>query len=493
MLDFDKIQGTRDALVQSLTRWKGRDGFYRSSPTFPDNSRPSFTNTGIVLQAYNESGNLHLAQPLADALLLRLHERDYLPFPNEKTDIPHIMCNSWPIFSILDCYPSKVTQLKKLCHWFVDSQADNKSWYLIADEPTSYPITTAYAISALLQFYDCNRRFLERDDTLLTTISARIQEAIDYLLSHRTVPARRDGLYLWPASLDDSSRHTISFSTSANCIHVIAKASRLLVNKEWSERTARTLEAVVDGFAATPGDDLAIEGYEIRLWDEVQMNESSINYTWSFFAPINLTTVLRFVREDRFLQNEHYYRFIEYLTDWILTNHNPSGDIVGVRGSKSSSQTRVWSTASSVIVLSRLLAKRYELAKLERAVLDAKTPVLDAKTPGHDLVEFIDITLRESETGTVSVARKVRWALNTLLVLIFAGLFALLGSTVESTWATIEGRVTFGTLLVSLIAAIIGVNVRRWSDQLVVAVCHGIDVCKMTYRILHAVGRRTKR
>src|SRR5436305_8216891 len=216
MLDFARIQALRDALVQSLTRWKGRDGFYRSSPTFPENSRPSFTNTGIVLQAYNESGNLYLAQPLADSLLLRLHERDYLPFPNEKSDVPHVICNSWPIFSILDCYPSKVVQLQKLCHWFIDSQADNRSWFLFPREPTYYPITTAYAISALLQFYDCNLRLLDHDDALLGTIRRRIREAIDYLLSNRTAPAKRDDLYLWPASLDDSSRDRISFSTSAN-------------------------------------------------------------------------------------------------------------------------------------------------------------------------------------------------------------------------------------------------------------------------------------
>ncbi len=144
----------------------------------------------------------------------------------------------------------------------------------------------------------------------------------------------------------------------------------------------------------------------------------------------------------------------------------------------------MYRTNAIIIVLSRLLAKRYELANLERAVLDANRS-------GHELAEVIDMTLRELETSTASVARHVRLVLSTLVVMVFGGVYTLLATRIESTWATIQGRVWLGTLLVGLIVSIMGVNIRRVSDHLVGAACNAINVCKMTYRILRAVCRRS--
>jgi hypothetical protein len=266
-------------------------------------------------------------------------------------------------------------------------------------------------------------------------------------------------------------------------MHVIAKASRLLDEHEWFGRTAVTLEAIIDGYAVTRGDNLVIDDYEVRLWDEVQMNEPSINYSWSFFAPINLTTVLRFIREERFARNEHYYGFVKQLTEWILTNLDGSADLVGVRGSNTLSQTRVWSTASSVIVLSRVLARRYELAKLEQAVLNANRP-------GRQLAELIDLTVREAEAGAGGVARHVRLALNTVALIAACGAYPIFAGKVKSNWATIEGKAWLATTLLACVASIIGANVTTVRDRLVTGISRAVAVCRMTYRILSAVRQR---
>ena len=106
-LEPNDILKLRDNLVHSLESWENPDdGFYRSSPTARLSETPSFTNTGVVLQAFNESGDIYLAQKLANRRLNYLKDKRYAPFPNEKAgakEKPHIICNAWITFGILNC------------------------------------------------------------------------------------------------------------------------------------------------------------------------------------------------------------------------------------------------------------------------------------------------------------------------------------------------------------------------------------------------------
>lgn len=351
----------RDTLVSSLKFWENPDdGFYRSSPTARLSETPSFTNTGVVLQAFNESGERYLAQRLANRLLNYLRDRNYAPFPNEKAgakEKPHVICNAWITFGILNCYPSAANHMRRICDWFLDNQKGDSSWNLIPGEEMNYPAVTAYALGALLQLHKSYTE-IDYDSAYIDRVAIAIEKATSYLFENCSPLARDQDLYLWPANLDDTG-HVASFGTTALCLHVLCEASTVLGRKGWEISAGKTLLTLSTSFdESTKSNVIQVGRMRVNIWDQIHANESSLNYLWAFFSPVHIATLLKFVENQQFMSNEKYFGFIEYLTRWILDNTSDVGELTGIRGSQNIPGVKTWSTAQSVIALSRMLNKR---------------------------------------------------------------------------------------------------------------------------------------
>lgn len=462
-LDFAEIQKLRDSLVHSLECWKSPiDGFYRSAPAARSSETPSFTNTGVVLQAFNESENKYLAQRLANRLLRYSHRRQFAPFPNEKSgthDKPHVFCNAWATYSILNCYPRTVHQLKNICDWFLNNQKDNNSWDLIPGEETRYPAITAYAIGTLLQFLDIYKATAYRDTEYADRIALAIRNGIEYLLDNRSRVIREQDLYLWPASFNDVHHNPASFGTTALCIHVISNASRTLNRREWETKGASTLSKIISGFDES-GNIIRVGEFEIAIWDQIHINESSLNYLWAFFAPLHITTLLTLVENEELIQNDRYYTFIEYLTHWIINNASTQDELTGIRGSEHIEGIKTWSTAQSVIALSHLINKK------ELFILHYK---MYGKVLGNDEYANLvkDIYGRIHFYHEIKQWKYLRKIGNGLIVVIAGLVFWRLYGYISSNWNKIEGLVSFAVWLVSLILLFWGVNKERVREKIV--------------------------
>lgn len=431
-LDFDEIERLRDRLVGSLLRWRNPgDGLYRSSPEASPGATsrpPSFTNTGMVLQALHESGKTFHAQALAGSLLGYYVEHKEGPFPWEKGragDQPHVICNSWMAFSILDCLPAQAGRLQRLCEWLLSCQRSDGGWNLLPTDLSYYPMVTAYALSALLQFY----RFLtllgvDANKPLVSGLERAIEGGVGYLLKARSDDLRRSDLYLWPSEVWQGQKGSASFGTSAICMHVIAKAARVLQHEEWENRVLDTLAKVIDGYDSAGNGEFDVhsgsEGGPVttKLWDSLHMNDTALNYTWYFFAPINLVTLLRFVRERRFWKTPAYYKFVSDQVQWITANVEKHGDGEGVRGAPTLGGVKIWSTAQAVIVLSRLLDVQAQVVELYRSVSHSstgedtarkpRTPAPTAGTHGGNLGQAADRRKSSGRKGSPAALPDIR-------------------------------------------------------------------------------------
>jgi len=347
----------QNRLIRYLVANRGSDGFYRSSPLGSDGP-PSFTNTGVVLQAFNECNAVHHAQVLADKLDSYYVDRNFRPLPHEKFDgvaNAHLMCNSWAVFALLECFPIKVAQYQPMLDWFIDSQREDHSWGLLPKDNTKYPIFTAYGISALLQFYDCYSKIHTDKISILNRIQLIINNAVDYLFRNRTLQAMSSNLLIWPSSIRASEDAISSFSTSAMCMHVIYKASNILNRPDWKHQVHETFLALTSGYEVEDREVFKVANMEIKLWDMIHVNEGHLNYLWCFFAPINLVTLSNFMKEPRFQMCDGYWNIISYFTDWIIRNKVEINDMCGVRGSNSISDVKIWSTAQAAIGISRVV------------------------------------------------------------------------------------------------------------------------------------------
>ena len=462
MINFIEIGNLRDRLVQSLWKWRsGEDGFYRSSPIAKGHTPPSFTNTGIVLQAFNESRQVAFAQVLSEDLLDYLRRRECTPFPHEKATEQdpkqHVMCNSWPIFAILDSFPTRIRDIYPLCEWFLKTQKYDGSWSLLPDEETKYPIFTAYSLSALLQFYDfsCKVGFLRHDDN--KRLVDAIRKGFKWLFDNRSEAAIKEGLLLWPASANDLQANPVSFSTSAVSMHMISKASRLLQEPEYGSRVVKTLQVICDSFRSEE-EGFAVGNLRINLWDQIHVNESSLNYFFAFFTPLSLTTLLRFAKSPNFFGNEKYYGIISYLADWILKSELHVEGLPGIKGGQFIDEVKTWSTAQAVIVLSRLLDSAYWISS---SLHDPNVKKLEAR------VQAVDEIVRDT-TVPDRWEKVVRLVFNGILVLLCVFSYFAFSDRVQSAWPNIEGKIWLaGIILVVIFAAFGSINVKKVRESVV--------------------------
>lgn len=443
--DFTIIKETHDRLVQSLKNWQSPiDGFYRSTPVNLALHTPSFTNTGMVLQAFNESKNTAYAQSLADNLLSYLDTRQNAPFPQEKVEgveKPHVMNNSWIAFGLLDCYPSELQKLSRICEWFLESQRNDFGWNLIPDEQTAYPAIDAYALRTIVKYYRTCKLMGLNDQALYRRLEMAILNGVHGLEARRGSLAKQNHLYLWPASLGDASKDRISFGTSTLCMHVIAKAAQALDQEEWSRNVVNTFGELSNAFKHRNQGQLNILDYEVAIWDTIAINESSLNYTWSFFAPISLTTLLMYIEDLK--DKPGYYDIIEYFTSWMLNNTQSVLNGVGVRGGENTQGVKIWSTAESVIALSRILSHSYEISQLNER----------SKISTERLVAVID-SFKQSPTKRRSLTVLVM----AVVVMIAAMIWLALFKYVLDNWGIIEPVSWVTGIIFAIVCFLFGVD-----------------------------------
>jgi hypothetical protein len=452
-LNFVKIRATRDALVESLRKWISEDGFYRSAPLTKKSITPSFTNTGLVLQAFNECGDRASAQTLANRLLAYLEQRQFAPFPQEKVDgnpKPHVLNNSWVIFALLDCYPAKFNLLKPLCEWFLGNQREDFGWDLIYNERSDYPAVDAYALRTLIKYYTISKRVGIDDRAFHGELSRAIRNGIDRLEHIRHEVGKENNLYLWPASLEDeAARSRISFGTSTLCMHVIAKGAKALERGEWDGNVVRTLKQLCSEFRDVEHNHVQISKYRVAIWDTIAINESSLNYTWSFFAPLSLTTLLAYVKELK--ETEGYLDVVSYFSSWILNNTERVAAGVGVRGSENTQGVKTWSTAEAVISLSRLLKMSDQIFEIDQ--------------PG-----MIPI-VRLSQVLSLAHKRKPgkRWSLIVTGMLLVLGIIVWLAlrGFVMGNWDKTEPLWTLTGFIIAALVVLLGFDVKGIRERVV--------------------------
>ena len=441
MLDFDSLRTLRDQLVDSLIEWgRNDDGLYRSSPT--SRSTPSFTNTGIVLQALTESRNAYLAHRLAERLLGVVAATPLGLFPHEKAQAPgdaHVMSNAWPSFALLDASPARVGEIAPICEWLLKTQREEDgSWSLVPGDLTREPIVTGYAMSALQQFLRCalQARRLERTSAVdIARVTRSIELAVGYLQDARPEGCKKTGTFLWPASLSAYDSGPLSLGTSALCMHVLAKWGRFRGRRDLVDGVASTFRQIVAGFE---GAELHVEvaGQRLALWDQFHLNEGRLNYMWAFFAPISVVTLLRFpeILDDRTL------RFIEHFVRWIQLHARTVDErTVGISGSETLSEVKVWSTAEAVIVLSRVL----DMKGLLSMDVGYHRPLVEL----HEGIRKVaGAYVKPPSRGQLSAAAVVGMAI------VGAILYSAWRWIGAPEWQRIEGPVTFAMILCTIVS-----------------------------------------
>lgn len=449
---YEDIERFRNKLVTSLLGWgHSSDGLYATGSIRLSGHPPSISNSGIVLQAFNEAGRVSDAHKLADNLLQYYKKGGCEPFTYEKDvngKIKHVMCNSWAVFSILDCYPRRVEELKPICDWFLETQNEDHSWDLIPGTKTKYPVFTAYSISALLQFYDRFDEIKYSDSEYLTKIKKAIRDGIEFLLNNRyNFPKGvRDDLLLWPANYNNEGA-AISFSNSAMCMHILMKGSKILQEDSWREKVAETFLLIIKSFNLNNPSSFKIEDQEIRIWDFIQVM-GEFQYLWDFFAPINVVTFLRFIDDDRFNQESKYFQFIDYFLTWIFVNEarTPSGP--GIKASENNQDVKTWPTALSVIVLSRIL---HNFRKIRKYYGEFPSLPMVANRLQEIVKKDVDIS---------NLPKSLRLRVNLLGVLVATTIILpsgyFLGEVLNLIWAENEGRLTVWNAIGVVVLSAIG-------------------------------------
>ena len=135
----------------------------------------------------------------------------------------HVQCNNWPVFAILECYPTRVDEFRPLCDWFLEHQKPNHSWDLVPGHDIEYPLFTAFALNALLQFYQCYATLGSEYSGYLEKLESSVRKGVNYLLSNRQPLSGSIPSLVWCANVARRSETTISFLTSATCLHVLLK------------------------------------------------------------------------------------------------------------------------------------------------------------------------------------------------------------------------------------------------------------------------------
>ena len=121
---------------------------------------------------------------------------------------------------------------------------------------------------------------------------------------------------------------------------------------------------------------------------------------------------------------------------------------------------KVWSTAQSIIALSRVFDSRYELYQLKEAIDGISVIPSDETALARRIVEIIHMEASPSEARSASIALSISIIIIGILAFLF--LFREVGLH----WNQLEGILWLLTSLVSIILLLIGVNVSEIRDRI---------------------------
>jgi len=356
-IDFEKVSYVRDNLLNALLGWqkKNDDMLWRSRPNMRGTA-PSFTCTAISIQALHEAGKVGQARMFAAPIQSTMfQENEYRPLPSESNNnFKHIMNNSWTVFSLLECFPEQATTFWPAVKWIMDAQDTNGWWNLLPEhlnDETSCPIFCAYALAAIIQYYNKADEMRGLDGTQRYSITQCLHKGIGALLNAK-IDIQGQDILLWPQKKE--GRGPASFGVSTMCAHVLYKAGKILNDGHLLDRISRTFEEFGHGLEKTSDDvKITVMNHPVTIWDTIQ-DSNLLNYHHSTFAPISLVTVLRYINNNN---ANRLYTLINHFTNWILTHALNDGN-AGVWSSPSMPNATTWSTAAAIITLSRILSHK---------------------------------------------------------------------------------------------------------------------------------------
>ncbi len=368
LIDFKHLKALNQEYLNSFEHFKSGD-FYKAYNS--QDQGPSFTNTGIVLQALHETQSTPESQQLAQLIVNNILSHDpgesgspVFLFDSEDGKAPHLMCNAWLHFSILEIFPiySCRKEFQNICKWYLKLQNVDGGWDLWHGKKADHsPIWSSYALNVLFQFYDLSIIY----GFEIEGLSESIQRATKFLLNERLDKAKEKQLYLWgDGEQDDIS---VSYPISTMCLHIIIKYADRFENKQIKKKAIETFDYIFRHFRKA--DIIDTPDFKIFIWGHVRELGGG-NYSWTFFAPIHLVTILNILEDFNEDGKKPYYVYMKYMIDWIIKNTILVKDKYKcVKPAVGANKVAAFSTAQACIVFSRVLKNGLKIKELEEDVI----------------------------------------------------------------------------------------------------------------------------
>ena len=460
-MHFKDLFVLRSQLVESLIQSISGDGLYRSQSSI--SGIPSFTSTGIVVQALHDAGKVQLAQKIVNSSLEYLKTNNLTVFPNENGSAPHLMCNSWMLSSILNCLPHKCLELVESINWILDNQNSDGSWDLYPGYSSRKPIWTAYTINCISEAYfaivnDKNEKLLPFKKKLIQSIKS----GCEFLVRNRSANIVGSSLYLWNVSISEENSN-LSFCTSSMCMYSLTKASKILNSPIYQIEVEKTLLKVIEGYDSSRPNVIKLNEFEIRIWDFIE-DHSFNTYYWGFFAPIELVHLVRYSKNEKFMTNPKYHEFFNYLCGKIIQLKAYSSDgLIGIKGNENIDSVKTWSTGLAVISISRILYKLpYYYFKMEQelSTVTEKNKYLEER---FELLEKEVLKLKNNHIDESFNKSKKRVVGFALIVLAFISI--PFGYFVINNWDTIESIIFILSFFLAILGVVLGINFSRFLNN----------------------------
>jgi len=482
-LDFSAIRAKREKLVNLLLEWKEpNSGLYKSTPVKKSISskefNPSFTNSGIVLQALKESGRDIESRRLAENIVNYLDYNNLKAFSHErKPGVPHAVTNSWAAFSIIDSHPDLTPGIDTIFDWFSSSENYKNHKINISDLYWPFDETsevqkksvyvTAYVVSALMNFYEYYSRTgqTSRAERARNLIEGGVRFLRRVALEKSTrmdEGAPKVNILVWPKHADSdtgSSESEASFGTTSLCLHVLAKWVRMdkLDEKTKYKVISDSYTFIADKYCKNKGDNFWINKTRVLVWSSIQVGGGN-EYYWYFHPPLTVVTAWRLYK-DKLLENEEVLiNFTKECVSWILSKEKG-----GIPISDSKTQVQTWSTALAVITLSRVLSDKEAILLAEERLSQRSSPQGQSSSKSGLLGQRINgdqINRAEEYISAISQVRaqpldkdQTRAALSAPVLVVFIILWVVVNSIGYNPPSYINTIIPLSGLLMTLLAA----------------------------------------
>jgi len=345
-------------ITSNLVGW-GRENNYLFKSNSYDNSH-SLTVSAMSMLALHEVGH-PIGDHTHDAILSH-KQKDPITrgaFPAQVGKYCHTYGTAWILFACLHIRPSGVTSFYDTVDWLIAQRTDsNKGWGHTRD---SHPraFFTAYVLNSLLEYLECLSALDAAPQGLPKKIVKAVEDGIDFLMEDR----RATDVMLWSFDRKDQS---VCIASTAIALHVLAKYFKGEFGcyhahaENFREMVGSTFEALGTSLgpnSLTTGETVIKAGkqnFRVNLWPLLKEDAPS-GYANAYFTPLIGVTFLEMCKMlypngIAALRSE-----ILVFVEWIINNvsRDENGKSEGVLGP--GNRVYVWSTAKSIIVLSRWL------------------------------------------------------------------------------------------------------------------------------------------